>query len=402
MPSIDPSAIKPTTPTAVVICIEMPGFVKRPVPEQLKLRESLHQRLTQALRPIRQKDRIVLDTGSGAAIALFGSPSLALAVTSVLCGAPSADKNNHSLRAVLTVGPIQALSLENGEVQVAGDSLDVAERTLALPAAEQVLATRAFTDILCREAPGCAAALKSLGKVTDDQVREHELYSLALTHPNVAALGGGKTRAAQGWWSTPRAAFASVAVASAALLWSGFADFGQAPASNKKPSVATAAQAIEAAESVTPTLLETQIPTIDLAVPQVNDIDFLPVPPYRVDYKGGAVQRETGTRHKTAVAHVRPALESGVPVSEVHIETRDLRSKNTAGHGKVTLSIAPWGEVLIDGTSVGISPPLTELELSPGAHYVEVRNGGLAPVLKRIELRANETLKIRHRFADAR
>jgi serine/threonine-protein kinase len=68
----------------------------------------------------------------------------------------------------------------------------------------------------------------------------------------------------------------------------------------------------------------------------------------------------------------------------------------------LVLAIAPWGEVFIDGKSVGISPPLNELKLAPGPHYLEVRNGGFAPVLKRIEVQANETLKIRHRFADAR
>jgi len=50
---------------------------------------------------------------------------------------------------------------------------------------------------------------------------------------------------------------------------------------------------------------------------------------------------------------------------------------------------------------VGVSPPLTELDLNAGSHYLEVRNGSSPPLLKRIDVKSNETLKIRHRFADS-
>ncbi|MBO1113996.1 hypothetical protein [Bordetella petrii] len=40
----------------------------------------------------------------------------------------------------------------------------------------------------------------------------------------------------------------------------------------------------------------------------------------------------------------------------------------------VRVHVQPWGEVLIDGRSRGISPPLTELTLSPGRHRVTIRN----------------------------
>jgi len=40
----------------------------------------------------------------------------------------------------------------------------------------------------------------------------------------------------------------------------------------------------------------------------------------------------------------------------------------------VRVHVQPWGEVLIDGRSRGISPPLTELTLAPGRHRVTIRN----------------------------
>ena len=40
----------------------------------------------------------------------------------------------------------------------------------------------------------------------------------------------------------------------------------------------------------------------------------------------------------------------------------------------VRVSVRPWGEVIIDGRSRGISPPLGQVMLSPGRHQVTIRN----------------------------
>ena len=43
--------------------------------------------------------------------------------------------------------------------------------------------------------------------------------------------------------------------------------------------------------------------------------------------------------------------------------------------GKVRLSIRPWGEVLVDGKTRGVSPPLKELSIAEGRHRIQIRNG---------------------------
>ncbi len=64
----------------------------------------------------------------------------------------------------------------------------------------------------------------------------------------------------------------------------------------------------------------------------------------------------------------------------------------------VALAIAPWGEVLVDGERKGVSPPLTRLQLAPGAHRIEIRNAGAAPVVREVTLAAGETLRLKHKF----
>jgi serine/threonine-protein kinase len=64
----------------------------------------------------------------------------------------------------------------------------------------------------------------------------------------------------------------------------------------------------------------------------------------------------------------------------------------------VTLGIAPWGEIVVDGTSHGVSPPLTRLTLAPGSHTIEVRNGAAAPFISRIDLQPGQAVEVQHRF----
>ena len=71
-----------------------------------------------------------------------------------------------------------------------------------------------------------------------------------------------------------------------------------------------------------------------------------------------------------------------------------------AAPAKATLvvAVAPWGEVYVDGRSAGVSPPLTVLEIAAGRHDVEIRNPAFAAHRETVNLKAGQTLKLRHKF----
>lgn len=64
----------------------------------------------------------------------------------------------------------------------------------------------------------------------------------------------------------------------------------------------------------------------------------------------------------------------------------------------LTLAIAPWGEVYVDGNSKGVSPPLQELEIEPGRHRIEIRNAGSASHVVVVNAKPGERLRIKHKF----
>jgi hypothetical protein len=66
--------------------------------------------------------------------------------------------------------------------------------------------------------------------------------------------------------------------------------------------------------------------------------------------------------------------------------------------GTLRLAIEPWAEVWVDGKSMGVTPPLTQLSLPAGAHRVQLRNGDLTPKEITVDVPAGKYATVRHRF----
>jgi len=62
------------------------------------------------------------------------------------------------------------------------------------------------------------------------------------------------------------------------------------------------------------------------------------------------------------------------------------------------MAISPWGEVVVDGRSVGTTPPLTRLSLREGRHTITLRNADFPPKTVTVEVDAERPVQIRHRF----
>jgi len=65
---------------------------------------------------------------------------------------------------------------------------------------------------------------------------------------------------------------------------------------------------------------------------------------------------------------------------------------------RVGFAVTPWGEVYIDGRKTGITPPLNEIRLPPGKHTIEIRNTTFEPHRQTVDLRADASVRIKHKF----
>ncbi|HVO89557.1 MAG TPA: protein kinase [Casimicrobiaceae bacterium] len=106
----------------------------------------------------------------------------------------------------------------------------------------------------------------------------------------------------------------------------------------------------------------------------------------------------------TSIDAVRPAASTEMPA---HGEVAPVASGMIAAADKaatpkplahVAIAVSPWGEVYVDGHKRGVSPPLTDLRLTPGKHTIEIRNSTFEPHSETIELKPDASLRIKHKF----
>ncbi|TMH02621.1 MAG: PEGA domain-containing protein, partial [Betaproteobacteria bacterium] len=67
-------------------------------------------------------------------------------------------------------------------------------------------------------------------------------------------------------------------------------------------------------------------------------------------------------------------------------------------NGVVRLAVSPWGQVEIDGTPAGLTPPLSQLSLSEGRHQIIIRNADFPAFSTTITVAADQPVVLRHRF----
>ena len=65
----------------------------------------------------------------------------------------------------------------------------------------------------------------------------------------------------------------------------------------------------------------------------------------------------------------------------------------------VALAIAPWGEVYVDGDRKGVTPPVNEIEVAPGKRKIEIRNANFPVYVEVVDLKADQKVRIKHRFS---
>ena len=157
-----------------VLFIDIVGYSKKGVGDQVKLKRAFNQILTSALEQVAARDRVVVDTGDGAAVTFLGDPEGALFVALAVL-----DKVGElPVRLGINLGPVSLMKDINGLDNVVGDGINAAERVMSFAAQGQLLVSRAFFEVVSRLSPDYAALFKQEQSRTDKHDRAHELYAV--------------------------------------------------------------------------------------------------------------------------------------------------------------------------------------------------------------------------------
>lgn len=381
-----------------VVFLDIAEYSKKPVTEQIRLKERFNALLSQALQDVAVNDRIILDTGDGAAISFLGDPEDALFVAMSLRDSVSAKALEETvplqLRIGVNLGPVRLVTDINGQPNIIGDGINVAQRVMSFAQMNQVLISRSYFEVVSRLSEEYDQLFHYEGSRTDKHVREHEVY--ALGYPSVprprppAPAGKSDSRTQSGLTTGSRSTgtfalpewksrklWIALALAVALALPLGFVIRGMKAESPRSP------ESIPSAESVHPEQTVSQAPEPEAAAQRPK-----PAPPQR-----GASSRPAPEQPETLPARAQEAMREG----------KLARAEGAAGlpprqTALVALAIAPWGEVYVDGKLQGVSPPLRFVQVTPGSHRIEIRNSSFPPYRETIVVQAAGKIRVKHRF----
>jgi len=164
-----------------VLFLDIAGYSKQPVAEQLVLKEAFNRLLADALGQAASHSRVILDTGDGAAIVFLGAPEDALFVATSLRDAAA---GSLALRMGINLGPVRMMEDLNGQTNVVGDGINDAQRVMSFADPGHLMVSRPFHDVVSRLSSDYEKLFAFEASHRDKHRRSHELYSVA---PGVVA-----------------------------------------------------------------------------------------------------------------------------------------------------------------------------------------------------------------------
>jgi len=341
-----------------VLFLDIVEYSKKPVSDQLQLKQEFNRVLTKSLEQVPARDRIILDTGDGAAVTFMGDPEDALFASMAMRDSAGAVP----IRLGVNLGPVRLVKDLNAQMNIIGDGINVAQRVMSFSRPGQLLVSRSFYEVVSCLSRDYANLFHHEGARTDKHVREHDVYSVVGGTPASRRLADTIAQTlddeAQGGWL---ARVGPLGLRRSALLAAG-----------------VVLLVIVAGGVAARALLEP-------AAPESQPVAQAPgqAPPGAVP----AAPKAESAQAKKPVARLEKKLERA-----------EKKSPVPSRLGRVELAVAPWGEVLVDGKNRGVSPPLRTLDLTPGVHTIEIRNSTFPVHVERVKLKGGEAVKVQHRF----
>jgi hypothetical protein len=157
-----------------VLFLDIAGYSRLGVTQQIQLKESFNEALAAALADTPATDRVVIDTGDGAAVTFLGDPERALFAALALFD----NVGELPVRLGINLGPVYVTRDINGRENVIGDGINVAQRIMSFAQPGQLLVSRSFYDVVLLISAEYATMFQAVGGRTDKHERTHEVFAV--------------------------------------------------------------------------------------------------------------------------------------------------------------------------------------------------------------------------------
>jgi class 3 adenylate cyclase len=401
-----------------VLFIDIVGYSKRTVPDQLAMKELFNSLLAEAVQNVAAAERIMVDTGDGAGVAFLGDPEDALFAALSLRDAVDTGKATGGepgfVRMGINLGPLKMVRDINGHTNMIGDGVNDAQRVMTFAEPGQVMVSHSYYDIISRFSRDYAQLFVYEGTRHDKHVREHEVYRFGPVddNQNLAEKLRDRSRARQNGGAdgsssdAPGTAFVPAGDATIHRSRNAISRFGL---------ILTMVGTITAAGAVWSWTSMPDSGTATRLAPAVHPMTEAPREAMAMSVSDqprpthiNSVKQESAPKSGQTVAMLQPATERTAAqkpadkypeqFEEKSAKAADSPAPAAAKPGTIKLAVQPWGEIYVDGSKRGISPPLKSLNLTPGKHRVEIRNSQFAPYKETIEVKSGVDHTVKYAF----
>lgn len=374
-----------------VLFLDIVEYSQKNVSGQISLKEGFNVFLTTAVNGIPPEDRIILDTGDGAAISFIGdiedALKVGLSMRNSLMKAGVFMDTPLLVRMGINLGPVRLVKDINNQPNIVGDGINVAQRVMDFADVGQLLVSRSYYDAVSRISQEYAGMFHYQGSRTDKHVREHEVY--AIGYPGEFTIS--KKRAGIKDKAVKIGLDAVKSINTAAV--SVYADFQKASTQQK---IVYAGLPLFALVLLIGTLSlwkrGQSAQTKPLVVRYYPEADHTVSAASQTSTKG-----VSGSSVNKADTKIVPP---GKKIEKPSIARVRTLEQTTGTAAVVHLTVLPWGEVYLDGRKQGVSPPLLELQVAPGKHEIEIRNSGFPAFKQSLNVKIGEKLTVKHTFAN--
>lgn len=167
-----------------VVFVDIVDYSKKTVAKQLAIKSWFNELLGQALASTANEDRIILDTGDGAAICFPGDPEEALFTANGLrVSLIERDYPELSFRIGINLGPVKVVRDINGRPNILGDGINVAQRVMSFAEPNQILVSRSYFEVVSCLSEEYLRLFHYHGIRQDKHVRSHEVYEVFISAP---------------------------------------------------------------------------------------------------------------------------------------------------------------------------------------------------------------------------
>lgn len=166
-----------------IIFLDIVGYSKKANTEQIGMKDRLNAYIESALNGIDENDRILLDTGDGAGIAIWDvEPQrplyVAIAIRDAILEGNQATELPMFVRFGIHSGPVTVKYDINKQYNIVGDGINVTQRIMSFAGENQIMVSRSYYDNIFGIDTAINNMLVYQGVSRDKHARQHDVFLL--------------------------------------------------------------------------------------------------------------------------------------------------------------------------------------------------------------------------------